>query len=63
MFDPEKVERWDGPAFAEQDCDGPFTPEEGGYFVKASDYDQLLELYRQERQRAESYADGIQYGA
>lgn len=46
MFDPEKVARFDGPACEVEDMDGPFTTEEGGYFVRASDYDQLLALYK-----------------
>lgn len=57
-FDPEKVERFEP--------DSMMTPRVADakmhyrQYVRASDYDQLLKLYRQEKARAEALAVGVQ---
>lgn len=54
MFDPEKVERFD-----ESEVYGKKVWA-GGEYVLASDYDQLLALYRNEKAKAAAFADTLQ---
>jgi hypothetical protein len=60
MFDPEKVERYRN-ALA---VPGTFAGITSGYSVtahvdgvRAEDYDQLLQLYRKEKDRADAFAE------
>lgn len=53
MFDPEKVGRWEFWANADE---GDMEPNPEGDYVRASDYDQLLALYRASEERIRTLA-------
>jgi len=55
MFDPEKVDRFDLDRGAHHD-DGIMAYCEHGDYVRASDYDALLKLYRAREQRIRDLA-------